>query len=180
MSLRPDLTVRQIFRTPAPVLVTSPMPAVFVGIQREFAYRQNTGTYLGGQANTYDFPNLTTGSAVEPLTQADAYLQPKVYVSSEYGVADVTADTTFSNLDQSVVAPSFVIATDATAVFEVDSGTTGSYSSTTGAFTDPSADFIEGRVGAGDVIKLSGVPAFTVTALVSDDELTVTDRKSVV
>ena len=174
MALRPDVIVRQVFRTPSPAVATSSMPAVYVGIQRQLEYRQEAGTYLGGQANSYDFPNLISGSAVEPTTQADAYLRPRVYISSEYGVAEVTTDVTFSNLDQSLVAPSFVIATDAEATFEVASGSAGDYSSTTGAFTDPSADFIAGRVGAGDIIKLSGVPAFTVTALVSDDELTVT------
>jgi len=174
MALRPDVIVRQVFRTPSPAVATSSMPAVYVGIQRQLAYRQEAGTYLGGQANSYDFPDLISGSAVEPTEQTDAYLRPHVYISGEYGVAEVTPDVTFSNLDQSLVAPSFVIATDAEATFEVASGDAGDYSSTTGAFTDPAADFITGRVGAGDVIKLSGVPAFTVTALVSDDELTVT------
>ncbi len=174
MALRPDVIIRQVNGSPAAAPATSPMPVVFVGIQRQLEYQQLAGTYLGGQANSYDFPGLITGSAVEPASQADPFLRPRVYVSGDYGVAEVTADTSFSNLDQSIVAPSFVIATNAEATFQVATGAAGDYSSTSGAFTDPAADFIAGRVGAGDVIKLAGVPAFTVSALVSDDQLTVT------
>lgn len=173
--LRPDLIVRQIFRTAQPVVPASALPAVLVGVHRQLEYQKSAGSFVGGQDNgDYNFPDLIAASAVEPTTQADPVLRPTVFIKNEHGIADVTADVTFQNLNNPATIPIFNIAAGADATFEAASGTTGSYDSTTGKFTDPNADFIEKMIGANDVIKVSGVDAFSVTALVSDDELTVT------
>jgi len=174
MNFRPDITINQIFRTPSPSPAASPMPAVLVGIQRQMVFKGSAGTYLGGQANSYDFPDLVAGSAVESDEHTDTFLHPRVYISNEFGDAEVTDDVTFENLNSSIAVPTFEIATNAEATFAVASGSLGNYSSTTGSFTDASADFIAGQIGAGDTIKLSGVDAFSVTSLVSDSELAVT------
>jgi len=173
--LRPDLVVRQVFRTAQPVVPASTLPAVLVGVNRQLEYRVDAGTYVGGQENgDYSFPNLTTGAAIEPATSTDPVLRPKVYLSTDYGVSDITDDVTFANLSNVGAAPSFEIAVNPEATFEVATGATGSYDATGGLFTDPNADFIENRVGVGDVIKLGGTPSFTVAAVNSDDELEVT------
>jgi len=173
--LRPDLIVRQVFRTAQPVVPASQLPAVLVGINRQLEYRLDAGSYTGGQENgDYSFPGLMTSSAVEPTTSADPMLRPKVYLSTNYGVAEITDDVTFSNLNNVGAAPSFEIAVSPEATFQVATGSTGSYAASTGVFSDPNADFIENLVGVGDVVKLNGTPAFTVTSVSSDDQLGVT------
>jgi len=173
--LRPDLIVRQVFRTAQPVVPASTLPAVLVGVNRQLEYRLDAGVFAGGQENgDYAFPSLSTGAAIEPANSTDAMLRPKVYLSTDYGVADITDDATFANLSNVGAAPSFEISANPEATFQVATGSTGSFNGVTGLFTDPNADFIENMVGAGDVIKLSGTPALTVTAINSDDELEVT------
>mgnify|MGYP000076608218 CR=1 FL=1 len=175
MGLRPDLIVRQVFRTAQPVVPASTLPAVLVGVHRQLEYRKSAGSFVGGQDNgDYNFPDLIALSAVEPTTQAEAELRPKVYISNQFGVADITDDVTFQNLDNPATIPIFNIAAGAEATFEAAVGTTGGYSATTGKFIDANADFIEAGIGAADVIKVSGVDAFAVSSLDSDDELTVT------
>lgn len=170
--LRPDLIVRQVFRTAQPVVPASQLPAVLVGLNRQLEYRVDAGSYTGGQENgDYSFPNLMTSSAIEPTTSADPMLRPKVYLSTNYGVAEITDDVTFANLNNVGAAPSFEIAVNPEATFQVATGSTGSYSASTGVFSDPNADFIENLVGVGDVVKLNGTPSFTVTSVTSDDQL---------
>lgn len=173
--LRPDLIVRQVFRTASPIVPASTMPAVLVGVHRQLAYRVDAGSFVGGQDNgDYSFPGLSEGAAIEPASNADTLLRPKVHISTDYGVADITDDATFADLDNSGSAPTFTISDSPEASFTIASGDTGSYSNATDLFTDPNADFIEDRVGVGDSIELGGAPAFTVVALNSDDELEVT------
>ena len=173
--LRPDLIVRQVFRTAQPIVPASSLPAVLVGVQRQLVYRSLAGTFIGGQDNgDYSFPDLIAESAVEPPSASDAVLRPKVHLSNEYGTADVTDDATFTDLNNPATTPHFTLASGAEAVFEIATGSTGSYDSTTGKFVDPNADFLERKAAAGDVIQVGGFDAFEVTALESDDQLAVT------
>lgn len=173
--LRPDLIVHQVFRTAQPVVPASSLPAVLVGVQRQLVYRTLTGTFVGGQDNgDYAFPELIPASAVEPTAATDAVLRPKVYLSNEYGVADITDDATFFDLNNPATTPYFTLASGAEAEFEIATGATGAYDSTTGKFVDANADFLERLVGAGDTIRVGGFDAFSVGALDSDDQLTVT------
>lgn len=172
--LRPDLIVRQVFRTAQPVVPASTLPAVLVGIHRQLEYHKSAGSFIGGQDNgDYYFPDLIDGSAVEPQDQTDEVLEPKVYLSNDYGVADITADVDFNNLDNPATVPYFTVDPDVEAEFSVATGTTGEYDSDTGLFLDDNADFIGDRVAANDVILISGVRAFEVTSLDSDNQLTV-------
>jgi len=175
--LRPDLIIRQVFRPAGTAAPVSDNPAVLVGVHRQLEYRKEAGSFVGGTDNgDYAFPDLLDGSAVEPTTAADSYLRPQVILSNDYGVADVTASATFSNLNNEGVTPSFTLNGGLAATFEVASGDTGSYDSTTGAFVDAAADLLTAGVAAGDIIKVDGVPAFTVTTLTSDDEMAVAKK----
>lgn len=175
MGLRPDLVIRQVFTPSGASLPTPSNPAVLIGVHRAFSYRANAGSFVGGQDNgDYLFPGLIEGSAVEPTTSDDVYLRPQVLLSNDYGVADITDAATFAALSGTSATPSFALSGGLSATFQVATGTSGAYDSATGAFTDPLADFISRGVAAGDTIEIGGVPAFTVTSLASDDELTVT------
>lgn len=175
MGLRPNLIVRQVFRTAAPVVPLTNLPTVLVGIHRQLEYRQSAGDYVGGQDNgDYYFPNLIATSEVEPTDHADTILRPQIHLSNQFGVADITDDVTFFNLSNPATTPYFQIDANAETVFNIATGTTGNYSSTTGLFTDANADFISNQVATSDHILINGNRALKVTTLDSDDQLTVT------
>jgi len=168
--LRPSLIVEQKFVTQAPVVITSPLDLIFFGIQRQVEYRAGAGDYEGGIANpSYSFPSLIAGSVVERPTATEVALRPHVYIQNRFGVAEVAP--TYNWL---VDPPLFTLSPTLDATFEISKGTTGAYSAATGKFIDANADFIEDEVAALDVIKVNGIPAFEVAAIVTDDELDVT------
>lgn len=173
MALRPNLSIRQEFRTAGLTAPEADNPAVLVGVHRQIEYQKKSGTFSGGITNgQYFFPGLITGSAVEDTSNADTYLRPRVYISNALGVAEVTSDVTFADLNNSGATPYFTISNSATAVFNVLTGTAGSYASTSGAaagtFTDTSADFVEAQVAVGDTIKVGSRNALQVTSITSD------------
>lgn len=183
MALRPNLRISQEFRAVSPAAPVSVNPLVLIGVHRHLEYRATAGTYTGGLDNgDYSFPDLVEGSAVENTTHAETELRPKVYISNEFGVAEVTDDVTFSDMDNVGTLPNFAISDTAAATFVVSSGTTGAFESTSGgdagAFTDINADFIEDSVAVGDTITVGARDGFTVTAVVSDGEVTVTRANS--
>lgn len=183
MALRPNLEVTQVFRPTSPVTPDASNPVVLVGVQRQLEYRKSAGVYTGGLDNgDYSFPDLITGSAVENASIADTVLRPKVYISNEFGVAEITSDATFADLENVSAVPSFTLSSTADATFEVSAGLTGAFESTSGGdagtFTDVNADFIEDLAAVGDLIKVGGRTGFTVTAVTSDDELGVTRSNS--
>lgn len=168
--LRPDLIIEQQFVTRTPVVLTSPLNNIIFGINRQMVWKADAGTYTGGQANpAYNFPGLASGATVEQPTATDTTLRPHVYIRNRFGDAEVSPTYDFVSSP-----PTFTLTPTEQAVFEVATGTTGEYSATSGKFIDANADFIEAEIAANDVIKIGGVDSFTVTALVSDDELDVT------
>lgn len=182
-NLRPDLIIEQVFVNEAPIVLASPLPPVFYGINRQMVWRGTASNdvgsdYIGGQANNpYDFPDLIAGATVE-LPTAETVLQPHVYLQNTYGISEVTP--TYNWL---TAPPTFSLSATLSAVFEIASGTTGSYSAASGRFVDTTADFIDDGVADGDIVLIGGVPSFTVTQIdpgppiatgvVSDDELNV-------
>lgn len=172
-SLRPDLIIRQVFRAAQATVPTANNPAVLVGLNRQIIYRAYAGTFqTNAEYADYAFPGLISGATVEPNSATvDAVIRPKVYLSTSYGVADVTAYATF-NLG--TTPPTFDLSPTTTAVFDTVTGTTGNYSSETGYFTDPSADFVTDQVTATDTITVNGRLAFTVDSVVDDTTLSVT------
>ena len=176
-SLRPDIIIRQVFRAAQAIVPAANNPAVLVGLNRQLVYRAYAGTFqTNAEYTSYSFPGLVEGAKVEPNTSAvDAVIRPKVYLSTSYGVADVTDDATF-NLAST--PPTFDLSPTTSAIFETVSGTSGNYSAITGNFTDASADFVTDQVGATDTIYANGRLSFTVTSVVDDTTLSVakTDR----
>lgn len=176
-SLRPDLIIRQVFRAARANVPTANNPPVLVGINRQLVYRAYAGTFqTNSEYANYSFPGLIEGAIVEPnSTSVDAIIRPKVYLSTAYGVADVTASATF-NLG--TTPPTFDLSPTTTAVFDTVSGEAGNYNSVTGYFTDASADFVTDQVTATDTIYVGGRSAFTVSSVVDDSTLAVarTDR----
>lgn len=169
-NLRPDLLINQVFRTTTPVVLPSPLPVVYSGVNRQMVWRATAGTFVGGPASDpYTFPGLISGATVERETATTTLLRPEVFIQNVYGTAEVSA-----NYNWSASPPSFTLAASLDATFEVSSGITGEYSASSGKFIDSNADFIEDLVAAGDVIKVDGAPSFDITLIVSDDELDVT------
>jgi len=168
-SLRPSLTVEQIFVTQNPVVLPSPLDIAVFGIQRQMEWQTSAGDFIGGQVNpAYDFPNLNPGAVVERPTATDPVLRPHVYVQNRFGVAEVVPTYNWA-----IDPPQFTLAASLSAVFEISKGTTGTFSAISGKFIDANADFIEDEVAASDTIKIDGIASFQVTAIVSDDELNV-------
>lgn len=175
-NLRPDLIIKQEFvNAPANAPSTS-LPVLLIGLNRELHYRE-ASTDLddwSGEiaASGYVFPGWSGGK----IEASEAPLSPKVYVSNEYGVAQIE-DVTF-NL--AAATPTFSIAAGAEATFEVATGTSGIFAvnttdQTRSTFTNTNADFVVNRVSDNDVILVNGIPTFKVQSngLVSDTELTV-------
>jgi hypothetical protein len=171
-SLRPDLIIRQVFRAAQATVPTANNPAVLVGLNRQLVYRAYAGTFqTNAEYADYAFPGLISGAVVEPNTSAvDSTIRPKVYLSTSYGVADVTSYATF-NLG--VTPPTFDLSPTTTAIFDTVTGSTGNYNAVTGYFTDPSADFVTDQVAANDIISVNGRQAFTVSSVVDDTTLSV-------
>lgn len=183
-NLRPDIRITQVFTPQAPVVLPAALPVVLVGVNRKFNVRVPVGTsgWVGSDASSWteDFPLTGSGAflggTVEPVT-AVARLQPKVYISGTYGVAEIQ-DITY---DLAATPPNFTVAAGADAEFLMSAGTSGAYAVNTsspseGTFSDDDGDFIADKVRAGDKIYVGGVATYEVltNGLVSDTELLVT------
>jgi len=168
-NLRTDLEIIQVFEPASPIVQDANNPLVLIGVNRQIVWHENTGNFIGGQENDpFYFPDLIAGSKVEQPSASEEELRPHVFISGRYGVSEVTPIYNFG-----VDPPNIELSPTLSAVFEIASGNTGEYSSSSGKFVDPSADFIEAEVAPGDVIKVDDVDAFLVTNLVSDTEIDV-------
>ena len=168
-NLRPDLEITQVFEPVSPIVQDANNPLVMIGVNRQIVWREDAGDFVGGQeGDPLSFPNLIVGSKVEQPSASEEELRPHVFISGRYGVSEVTPTYDFA-----VDPPQIELSPTLSAVFEIASGNTGEYASSSGKFVDSSVDFIEAEVAAGDVIKVDGVDAFLVTNLVSDTEIDV-------
>ena len=186
MALRPSVKVRQNLVATEQITNISDLPPCVIAINRQQVYRSSAGTYTGGlPATTYYFPSLSSGATVEDDTSTfriSAYstvLRPRAYISSIYGVGEVSASDLTWNL--SADPPNFLIAPTASVVFTTGTGTTGSYSPSTGYFSDSNANFIESRVTSGDKIYIKNndgeyIYTLDVDDIKDQDELEVTAR----
>lgn len=183
-NLRPDIRITQVFTPQAPVVLPADLPVVLVGLNRKFNVRVPVGTsnWTGSDVSSWQeaFPvsgsGAFLGGTVDPIT-AVARLQPKVYISNTYGVAQLE-DVTF---DLAATPPTFTVAAGADAEFLMTTGVSGTYavnssSPSEGTFADDDGDFIGDKVRAGDKIYVGGVATYEVVTdgLVSDTELLVT------
>jgi hypothetical protein len=152
-----------------------------IGLNRALNYRltADVGTYNGGSAVTAAlFPNYVSG-IIESASATDVELRPTVYISGEYGVAEITSQATFNGLSGG--SPDFDLPAGVDAVFEIGTGSTGAFAVNTStplvsSFIDTSADFIVDQVGPNDEILINGIPTFAVSspvAIVSDTQLNV-------
>lgn len=188
--LRPDLTVYQIFETQAPIVPTTNLPVGLIGLNRQFVWRGDAGSFVGGQpGQRFQFPSLSPGATVEQpgatldVTEFPDVLEPHVYISNSYGVGEVFSPDLSYNF--SLDPPSFDIAPGASVVFTIVEGDDGSYQALTNNFTDSEEDFIEAEVAANDVIEVlhsdgNYYPAFDVVDIISDSQLDVTRRNKAV
>jgi hypothetical protein len=180
-NLRPDLTITQKFVNPNPIVPATNLPVLLIGLNRALNYRltADVGTYNGGSAVTAAlFPNYVSG-IIESASATDVELRPTVYISGEYGVAEITSQATFNGLSGG--SPDFDLPAGVDAVFEIGSGSTGAFAVNTStplvsSYIDNSADFIVDQVGPGDEILINGIPTFAVSSpvgIVSDVQLNV-------
>ena len=188
--LRPDITVFQIFQTQAPIVPATNLPVGLIGLNRQFEWRGNAGTFVGGQpAQRYLFPNLSPGATVEQpgavldVTEFPDVLEPHVYVSNSYGLGEVVSPDL--SYDFVVSPPHFDIAPGASVVFTIVEGDDGSFSAVTNYFTDAEEDFIDAEVATADVIEVlhsdgSYYPTFDVVNIISDSQLDVLRRNKAV
>ena len=175
--LRPDLKITQIFTPVAPVVPEAGLPVLLIGVNRHFEYQTATSLTdwnAGSISANVDFPNWL-GGTVGTSSAEDAALRPHVYVTNEFGTAEIT-DVVYDFTGD----PVFTISAGADATFSTATGTTGvfavnSASPATGSFTDTNADFIRSQVTAGDLIYVGGVPTYRVdtAGVQSDTEVTV-------
>jgi hypothetical protein len=188
--LRPDITVFQIFDTQAPIVPATNLPVGLIGLNRQFVWRGNAGTFVGGQpGQRYYFPNLSSGATVEQpgavldVTEFPDVLEPHVYVSNKYGVGEASApDLSYDFVSD---PPHFDLAPGTSVVFTIVEGDDGAYSAVTGYFTDSEEDFIEAEVATADVIEVlhsdgTYYPTFDVVNIISDSQLDVTRRNKAV
>ena len=182
-SLRPDIIVTQVFDTPQPTVPVTNLPVCFIGLNRQFVWRENAGSFEGGQpGQQYFFPNLSAGAVIEQpgatldVAEFPDVLEPHVYIQNVHGVGEVTGgDLTYAFATD---PPTFSISPSASVVFEIATGDDGSYSAATGYFLDNEADFIEDQVAAADEILVlhndgSYYKAFDVVDILSDNQLDV-------
>lgn len=177
-NLRPDLIIKQEFANPAPASVTTGVPVLLMGVQRNFAYRQPlpvSGWNGSSPVVAEDFPAWKGGSVNGVLS--GNILRPRVEVSSDFGIAELTSGVTFANL---AAQPTVSIAAGASATFTVASGTTGAFSLEAltpllSKFSDDKSDFVLAGVSAGDKIKVGTSVLFEVAdeGLASETELLV-------
>jgi len=187
---RPDVIVRQVFENPAPIVPATNLPVAVLAINRQFVWRKDAGSYIGGQpGQIYEFPELVAGSVVEqPTAVLDVpefpdVLQPHIHIQNVYGTAELfPPDVSYSFATD---PPTFSLDPDSTAIFEIETGLTGAYSAITGYFTDASADFVEAQVATADEIEVlhsdgNWYVEFDVANIISDDQLDVTRRNKAV
>jgi hypothetical protein len=175
--LRPDLTIKQEFVAVTPNVPATSLPTLLIGVNRNLQHQVDLGVagYAGSTPVTEQALPGLVGGVVEDGS-SDALLTPKIHISnSTYGVAEITSGVTFNNLTTS---PSVTIASGVSATFSLVTGTTGTFALSSATplasqFLDTNADFVVGRVSAGDTIKVGTTPTFEVVGLVSDEELTV-------
>ena len=179
VSLRPDLVINQEFVTQAPNVADTNLPVLLIGMNRAFNYQVDLGIsgWTGATVITnHDLPDWL-GGAVHPVADDNVTLRPRMFVSGNYGVAELLSGVSLSNLS---TAPTVSLAAGISATFELASGTSGSFNVDTLAplesqFTDANADFIVAQIADGDIIKVGGYDTFVVAdqGLVADDELKV-------
>jgi hypothetical protein len=180
-NLRPDLTITQSFVNPNPIVPATNLPVLLMGLNRALSYRvtADVGSWNGGSAVVGAlFPGFQ-GGKIESASISDVELRPTVYVSGEYGVAEITSQATFNALSGG--SPSFDLPAGVDATFEIGSGSTGAFAVNTStpltsAYIDNSADFIVDQVGPGDQILVNGIPTYAVSSpvgIVSDVQLNV-------
>jgi len=188
--LRPDITVFQIFETQAPIVPATNLPVALIGLNRQFVWRGNAGSFVGGQpGQRYYFPDLIAGSTVEQpgavldVLEFPDVLEPHVFISNNYGLGEVLSP----DLSYDFVAdpPHFDIAAGASVVFTIVEGEDGAYSAVSGYFTDAEEDFIDAEVATNDVIETlhsdgSYYPSFDVVNIISDSQLDVVRRNKAV
>lgn len=173
--LRPNLEINQQFVTANIPEIAASNPEVIFGVCRQQVWREKTGSFVGGQVNpSFNFPDLSSGAAVEQPTAVDDVLKPHVFIQNKYGIAEVNPSYNWT-----LIPPTFDLSPALSAVFEISAGTTGAYSAATGKFTDANSDFIEDEVAPGDIVLVNGIVAFDVVLTVSDVELDVTKRAKV-
>lgn len=176
-NLRPDLRITQVFTPVTPVVPGASLPVLLVGVNRHFEFKAATDLTdwnAGSISSNVEFPGWL-GGTVETSAATDTVLRPHVYVSGEYGVAEI-ADVVYDF----TADPVFTIQAGADATFSLTTGTAGVYavnntSPSIGTFTDANADFIADKVGDGDVIFVNGIATYKVAVggLESDTQLTV-------
>jgi len=173
--LRPNLEINQLFVTSNIPEIAASNPEVIFGVCRQQVWREKTGSFVGGQVNpSFNFPDLSSGAAVEQPTAVDDVLKPHVFIQNKYGIAEVNPSYNWT-----LIPPTFDLSPALSATFEISAGTTGAYSAATGKFTDANSDFIEDEVAPGDIVLVNGIAAFDVVLTVSDVELDVTKRAKV-
>jgi hypothetical protein len=177
-NLRPELIINQVFSSVSPIVPTSRLPVLLVGINRNIQYKAAVDLvdWNGGSVTPdVPFPNWL-GGVVEATSATDPYLRPHVYVENTYGLAELEGIT----YSLGSTPPTFTIPDEVSGTFEVSSGTTGTFAIDTDApnystFTDANADFIDDAIAEGDVIKVGGIPTYVVSdaGLLADDQLSV-------
>jgi hypothetical protein len=176
-NLRPDLKITQIFTPVAPIVPEAGLPVLLIGVNRHFEYQTATSLTdwnAGSISANVDFPNWL-GGTVETSSATSAELRPHVYVTNEFGTAEIT-DVAYDFTGD----PVFTVLAGADATFSIATGTTGVFavnsdSPALGSFTDTNADFIRSQAAAGDLIYIGGVPTYRVdtAGIQSDTEVTV-------
>jgi hypothetical protein len=188
--LRPDITVFQIFQTQAPIVPSTNLPVALIALNRQFVWRGNAGTFVGGQpGQRYQFPGLSPGATVEEpgavldVPEFPDVLEPHVYISNNYGIGEVfSPDLSY---DFGFDPPHFDLAPGTDVVFTIVEGDDGAFSAVTNYFTDSEQDFIDAEVATSDVIEAlhsdgSYYPAFDVVNIISDSQLDVLRRNKAV
>lgn len=158
--LRPDLVIRQEFSPAATAAAETSLPALLMGVQRAFTYKEDLGV-SGWSAAAPLVPTAFPGwqgGAVE----ASGALAPKLWVSTTDGVAELPA--TFTNL---ATSPQVSLASGVSATFDVASGTVGTFTLNVSdpkksTFTDTGSDFIVAQVADGAQITVDGLGVLEV------------------
>jgi hypothetical protein len=175
--LEPKVIVNQIVQRTTPI---TPTDLRFIGIagqNRLQVYRGQAGSYIGGAAKTLVFPDITpyTGAVVEDTSavldvpEFPNVLRPQVYITTQYGVAEI--DSSYITYNLSADPPTFSISAAATANFRLVSGTVGSLASL--QFTDTTKGFDVFYVETGAIIWIKNAdgvycPSLVVTNVYPD------------
>lgn len=182
--LRPDITVVQVFDTPQPTVPSTVLPVCLIGLNRQFGWRKNAGSFVGGQpGQQYFFPGLIAGSVVEQpgvvldVPEFSGVLEPHVWIQNEHGLGEVLGGDLSYNFVSS--PPNFSISPSASVIFEISEGADGAYSAATGYLIDNEADFVEDQVATNDEIEVlhadgNYYKTFDVVDILSDNQLDVT------